>query len=152
MRKHISLFIASVFLFAVLGCETNKTRVAEGAGIGAGLGALAGGVIGHQSGHGWEGALIGGAAGAAGGAAIGAQVNKPGTTTSGTTSTASNAPMAQLSMNEVVELTKQGVASDDIIAKIKATHSTYSLTQDDISYLRRQAVSQRVIEEMLAAK
>ncbi|MFA5276256.1 MAG: glycine zipper domain-containing protein [Candidatus Omnitrophota bacterium] len=147
MKKYASLFVILAFLFVAFGCETNKTRVGEGAGIGGALGAIAGGVIGNQTGSPVGGALIGGALGAAGGAAIGAQINKPGTTAAGSTQ-----PMAQFSMNEIVELTKQGVASDNIIAKIRATHSTYSLTQDDISYLRRQGVSQRVIEEMLAAK
>ncbi|MGA2775627.1 MAG: glycine zipper domain-containing protein [Candidatus Omnitrophota bacterium] len=150
MKKYVSLLIVLAFSFAVFGCETNKTRVAEGAGIGGALGAIAGGVIGNQTGSPVGGALIGGALGAAGGAAIGAQINKPGAAT--TAQAGSTQPMAQLSMNEIVELTKQGVASDNIIAKIRATHSTYSLTQDDISYLRRQGVSQRVIEEMLAAK
>lgn len=149
MRKVVYSFFIITFVFAICGCETNKTRVAEGAGIGAALGAIAGGVIGNQTGSPVGGALIGGAIGAAGGAAVGAQINKP-TTTSVQGGQAQ--PMAQLSMGEIVELTKQGVASDNIIARIKATHSTYSLTQDDIYYLRRQGVSQRVIEEMLAAK
>jgi hypothetical protein len=51
-----------------------------------------------------------------------------------------------------VDLTKQGATGDDIIAKIKATNSKYSLTQDDVNYLRNQGVSQRVIEAMQAAK
>jgi len=147
MRKVVYSFLVMAFLFTMCGCETNKTRVGEGAGIGAAIGAIAGGVIGNQVGSPVGGALIGGALGAAGGAAVGAQINKPGTAQVG-----SNQPMAQLSMGEVVELTKQGVASESIIARIRATHSTYSLTQDDISYLRGQRVSQRVIEEMLAAK
>ena len=150
MKKAVYSFFIMAFVFAMCGCETNKTRVAEGAGIGGAIGAIAGGVIGNQVGSPVGGALIGGALGAAGGATVGAQINKPTTATS--VQGGQVQPMAQLSMGEIVELTKQGVAGDNIIARIKATHSTYSLTQDDISYLRRQGVSQRVIEEMLAAK
>ena len=146
MQKIAYSFFIKAFVFAICGCETNKTRVAEGAGIGA----VAGGVIGNQVGSPVGGALIGGALGAAGGAAVGTQINKPTTATSIQGGQAQ--PMAQLSMGEIVELTRQGVPSDSIIARIRATHSTYSLTQDDISYLRGQRVSQRVIEEMLAAK
>ncbi len=76
MRRNCYLFIISVFVVAVCGCSTNRTRIGEGAAIGGVLGATAGGIIGNQSGEGAEGALIGGALGATGGAVTGAQVNK----------------------------------------------------------------------------
>jgi len=141
MKKTLSLLAVLIFTLVISGCQTNKTRIAEGAGIGGLVGAAAGGIIGHQSGHGVEGALIGGAVGAAGGAAMGSQIKKP----------QQNSPTAsstQLSMNKIVELTKQGISSDEIISKIKATNSQYSLTAEDISYLKNQGVSQRVIEAM----
>jgi len=53
-------------------------------------------------------------------------------------------------MQQVVDLTKQGVSSDEIITKIKAANSKYFLTADDLSYLQKQGVSQRVIETMQA--
>ncbi|MDD2679858.1 MAG: glycine zipper domain-containing protein [Candidatus Omnitrophica bacterium] len=146
MKKYLSLSIALIFALAILGCETNKTRVAEGAGIGGAVGALAGGIIGHQSGNAVGGALIGGAVGAGAGALVGAQIDKP------TTQTTQNAPAGQLTLQQVVDLTKQGSSGDDIIAKIKATNSKYSLTPDDIAYLKKEGVSQRVIEKMQSYK
>ncbi|MFA5150219.1 MAG: glycine zipper domain-containing protein [Candidatus Omnitrophota bacterium] len=145
MRKYFSVLAALIFALAILGCETNKTRVAEGAGIGGAVGALAGGIIGHQSGHGLGGALIGGAAGAGAGALVGSQIDKPAAKTAQT-------PATQLTIQQIVDLTKQGASGDDIIAKIKFTHSKYSLTPDDTDYLKKQGVGQRVIEEMQAVK
>ena len=55
---------------------------------------------------------------------------------------------AQLTMQQIVDWTKQGVSSDEIISRIKAANPKYSLTADDIGYLKRQGVSQRVIETM----
>ncbi|MBU0548313.1 MAG: tRNA (adenine(58)-N(1))-methyltransferase non-catalytic subunit TRM6 [Candidatus Omnitrophica bacterium] len=141
MKRYFYIFFILVFVLIVCGCQTNKTRVAEGAGIGGTIGAIAGGIIGFQSGHPVQGAAIGGAIGAGTGAAVGAQINKP------TQDTSSQAP-GQLTMQQIVDLTKQGVSSDEIIAKIKAANSKYSLTADDLEYLRKQGVSQRVIETM----
>jgi len=146
MKRLYSLLTVLAFVLVISGCETNKTRVAEGAGIGGAVGALAGGIIGHQSGSTVGGALIGGVVGAGAGALVGAQIDKP------TTQTAQNAPVAQLTMQQVVDLTKQGVSGDEIIAKIKAANPKYSLTADDIDYLKKQGVSQRVIETMQSYK
>jgi len=134
MRKISYLSIILSFVFVVAGCATNKSRVAEGAGIGGAVGAIAGGIIGHQSGHALEGAAIGGAAGAGGGAIVGAQIKKT----------------TQATMQQIVDWTKQGVSSDVIISRIKTANQKYSLTADDIDYLKRQGVSQRVIETMQA--
>jgi hypothetical protein len=54
----------------------------------------------------------------------------------------------QLTMQQIVDWTKQGVSSDEIISRIKAANPQYSLTADDIDYLKQQGVSQRVIETM----
>ncbi len=56
----------------------------------------------------------------------------------------------QVTMQQIVDWTKQGVSSDEIISRIKAVNPKYSLTADDISYLNKQGVSQRVIETMLS--
>ncbi len=58
----------------------------------------------------------------------------------------------QVTMQQIVDWTKQGVSSDEIISRIKAANPKYSLTADDIGYLKRQGVSQRVIETMQAYK
>lgn len=54
----------------------------------------------------------------------------------------------QVTLQQIVDWTKQGVSSDEIISRIKAANPKYSLTADDIDYLRKQGVSQRVIETM----
>jgi len=150
MKRLYSLLTVLILALAISGCETNKTRIAEGAGIGGAVGALAGGIIGHQSGSGVGGALIGGAVGAGAGALVGAQINKP--NAQAAQSTQAVQATSPLTIQQVVDLTKQGATGDDIIAKIKATNSKYSLTPDDLNYLRKQGVSQRVIEAMQAVK
>lgn len=141
MKRYFCLFFILAFVLIVSGCASNKTRVAEGAGIGGAVGALAGGIIGYQSGHPIQGAAIGGVIGGGTGAVVGAQIKKP------AQDTANQVPV-QLSMQQIVDLTKQGVSGDEIIAKIKAANSKYFLTADDLSYLQKQGVSQRVIETM----
>lgn len=144
MKKYFYSFFILVFVLVVSGCQTNKTRVGEGAGIGGTVGAIAGGIIGFQTGHPFQGAAIGGAIGGGTGALVGAQIKKP------TQDTSSDVP-AKLTMQQIVDLTKQGVSSDEIIAKIKAANPKYSLTADDLDYLQKQGVSQRVIETMQAS-
>ena len=143
MRRIFYSFIILAFVFIANGCQTNKTKAAEGAGIGGVVGAVTGGIIGYQSGHALEGAAIGGAAGAGTGAVFGAQIKKPTQDTQAKSS-------VQLTMQQIVDWTKQGVSSDEIISKIKAANPKYSLTADDIDYLNKQGVSQRVIETMQA--
>ena len=142
MKKCFCLAVILGMLVTFCGCATNKTRVAEGAGIGGALGALAGGIIGYQSGHPLQGAAIGAAVGGGTGAVVGAQIKKPVTEESQAQSS------TQITMQQIVDWTKQGLTSDEIITKIKAANPKYSLTADDISYLKGQGVSQRVIETM----
>jgi uncharacterized protein YcfJ len=141
MKKCFYSFIILVFVLVVCGCQSNKTRVGEGAGIGGTVGAIAGGIIGFQTGHPFQGAAIGGAIGGGTGAVVGAQIKKP------TQSNSSGVPV-KMTMQQVVDLTKQGVSGDEIIVKIKTANLKYSLTADDIDYLQKQGVSQRVIETM----
>ncbi len=144
MKRSFYLCVILAFVFAVTGCQTNKTRVAEGASVGGVIGAVAGGILGYQSGHPLQGAAIGGAAGAGAGAVVGAQIKK---STQDTQVQAS----VQITMQQIVDWTKQGVSSDEIISKIKAANPKYSLTADDLDYLKKQGVSQRVIETMQAS-
>ncbi|MFA5005474.1 MAG: glycine zipper 2TM domain-containing protein [Candidatus Omnitrophota bacterium] len=144
MKRLSLLLVVLTFILAVSGCQSNKTRVAEGAGVGGVVGALAGGIIGHQTGSGVEGALIGGALGAGTGALVGSQINKPEQNTASTAVSAQN----QVTVQKIVEMTKQGINSDEIISKVKSSNSKYSLTADDLDYLKKQGVSQRVIETM----
>ena len=84
--------------------------------------------------------------GAAGGAAVGAQIPKQ------HQNTQYAQPASHVTMQQVVDWTRQGLTSDDIVSRIRTTNSIYSLTADDINYLRKQGVSQRVIETMQVSK
>jgi fatty acid-binding protein DegV len=60
-------------------------------------------------------------------------------------------PIHAVTMQQVVDWTGQGLSADEIISRIRATQTTFSLTAEDVSYLQRLGVSQRVIEAMQAA-
>lgn len=157
MKKTVILIICCAFTLLNTGCQSNKTRVAEGAVIGGLVGGAAGGIIGHQSGNAGMGAGIGIAAGALTGALIGSHINKPQAKTQeqaqANQETKDATPVKAeevkaLSMQQVVELSKQGVSDDEIIKRIKATNSKFNLSQDGINYLKEQKVSQKVIDAM----
>jgi uncharacterized protein YcfJ len=158
MKRLFSIVICLALILAASGCQNTKTRAVEGAVIGGALGGAAGGIIGHQSGNAGVGAGIGIAAGAITGALIGSQINKPEAKEEQANATKKTAPqepakqeeVKALSMQQVVELSKQGVSDEEITRRIKATNSKFNLTKDGINYLKQQGVSQRVIEAMQA--
>ena len=154
MHKRIKFLAVLGFIFLMTGCAENQTRIGEGAGLGGLLGATVGGIAGHQSGNDATGILVGGAVGAATGAIIGSQIDKP-VSAQPVTRTVYVQPVPQpvtgpLTIQQVVELTRQGIPSDEIVHKIQTSNPKYYLTMDDIDYMRRQGVSQRVIETMQA--
>ena len=146
--KIFTLVIAGLFFMMIgLGCQSTNSGAVKGGVIGGIIGAVGGGIIGHQSGHGGEGAAIGAAAGAVTGAIIGNQTGTPGqaATPAQTTPTMS---ANQMSMQQIVDLTKQGVNEAVIIDRIRMSNSRFNLTADDINYLKLQGVSQKVIDVM----
>ena len=145
-KGSVLVMLLSLGLF---GCAENQTRIGEGAGIGGILGAGVGAIIGHQSGNGGAGALIGGAVGAGSGALIGSQITKnpPVMESNQTVSSVS-----QVTIGQIIDWTRDGISSDIIIQRIQSTRTVYSLTNDDLDYLRKQGVSQRVIETMQTAR
>ena len=145
MRKAFIIFTCAVLAFPLLGCASSKTRAVEGAVVGGGVGALAGGIIGHQSGHGAEGAGIGLAAGALTGTLVGSQIDKP----QAQTASAAAASSGQMSVQDVVDLVKQGLSDDAVVAQIRATGSLFNLSAAQTSNLKQQGVSQKVIDAML---
>ena len=147
MRKICAMILSLAVLALSAGCQSNQTRVAEGTVIGTILGAGAGYVIGKQSGHGGEGAGIGAAAGALGGALVGAQIQKPGQAGQGQTASQGQSTN-QMSMQQIIDLSKQGVNEAVIIDKIRLSNSKFSLTPENITYLQQQGVSQNVISVM----
>lgn len=141
MKKYSQIYFVIIFVIALVGCESNRTRVGEGAALGGLMGATVGGIVGHQSGHGVGGALAAGAVGAAAGGIVGAQMEKQ-------PKASSKGYYSQVSMQDIVGWTRQGLSSDEIITRINASTSEYYITPDDISYLRREGVSERVIEAL----
>jgi uncharacterized protein YcfJ len=150
MKKALFTFLGIIIMFSY-GCESNKTRVAEGTVIGGLLGGAAGGIIGHQSGHGGEGAGIGIAAGALTGALVGSHIDKPKKQEEAQADTAAvseNTSSAQLSMQQVINMSKQGMKDDEIIKELRATNSKFNLSQEGINYLKKEGVSEKVISAM----
>lgn len=152
-RKVLALLICSGFLFVSLGCQENrKTKAADGAIVGGLLGAAAGGIIGNQVGSTGAGVGIGAAVGAAAGGLIGAQMPREQSTPEAQATAAPQqaANPNQMSILQVVELSKQGVAENIIIEKIRTTNSKFTLTPTDVEYLKKEGVNQKVIDAMQA--
>jgi uncharacterized protein YcfJ len=145
MKKVFVLVLCLGLAFLTYGCQSSESRAPEGAVIGGLLGATAGGIIGHQSGHGLIGAGIGAAAGALTGAVVGSQIKKPGQAPA-----AQTAGSNQVTTQQIIDFTKQGVHEDVIVDKIRLTNSKFILTADDITYLKQQGVSLKVIDAMQA--
>jgi len=147
-RKVLAVLVCSGFLFISLGCQENrKTKMADGAIAGGLLGAAAGGIIGGDA----AGAGIGAAVGAAAGGLIGSQMPREGeakTEAPETTTAQQPANPNQMSILQVVELTKQGTAENVIIEKIRTSNSKFTLTPADVEYLKKEGVSQKVIDAM----
>jgi len=146
--KIFTLVIACLFFIMIgLGCQSTNSGAVKGGVIGGIIGAVGGGIIGHQSGHGGEGAAIGAAAGAVTGAIIGNQTGTPGQ--AATPAQATPAMSAnQMSIQQIVDLTKQGVNEAVIIDRIRMSNSRFNLSTDDISYLKQRGVSLKVIDVM----
>lgn len=162
MKKLFLILLCLGLAIVSAGCQNAQTRAGEGTLIGGVIGAAAGGIIGHQSGHGVEGAVIGGVAGAVTGAIAGSQIEKPvaeqetaasqmqPVTTATPATTTNLVNPNQISIQQIIELTKEGIDENVIIDKIRLTNSKFNLSQDDIAYLRQEGVSEAVIAVMQA--
>jgi uncharacterized protein YcfJ len=149
--KRITAIICLIALsISNSGCASSPNRAAEGGVIGGLLGAGAGAIIGNQmddrdKGR-TQGALIGGAIGALGGALAGSQVQKQPAQQQAAAQQASNPN--QMSISQIVDMTKQGVNEDVIIDRMRLTNSRFRLSQADLDYLKANGVSQKVLFEM----
>ncbi len=63
-----------------------------------------------------------------------------------------NESTGQVTISQVIDWTKQGLPPDVIIKSIKDSRSHYTLTPEDIYYLKKQGVSDSVIEAMSAPR
>ncbi len=146
MKKLLVIIIIAAIGLLTVGCQNTQTRATEGAIIGGVLGAGAGYGIGTATGHhGAEGAAIGAVTGALAGGLIGGQMNKNKNAGQGTQG---GVNPSQMSMQQIVDLAKQGVHEDVIVDKIRLSNSKFTLTQADLDYLKEQGVSQKVINAM----
>lgn len=58
------------------------------------------------------------------------------------------APVPGLSLQQIVEMSRNGSSPNVIMNMISSSHSTFQLTPDEINYLRQQQVDNSVIEYM----
>jgi len=143
MKRMCALIFCAGLILLGAGCETNKTRVAEGSVIGGVLGAAAGAGLGSLSGNAGAGAGIGAAVGVLGGGLIGSQMEKKPANVEGQA-----ASSTQMTTQQVVDLARQGVSDDAIIEKIRLSNSRFSLSPAQVNNLKQQGVSQKVIDAM----
>lgn len=151
MKREIALIVSAGVILVGTGCQNAQNRAAEGAVIGGILGAGAGGIVGHQSRHAGEGVAIGAAAGAITGAIVGSSIPKQqqgSQSATGATQGAQTANPNQMSMQQIIDMTQQGINENVIIDKIRLSNSKFNLTADDISNLKQKGVTQKVIDAM----
>ena len=152
MKRILGIIGVTVMAISQVGCASSPNRAAEGSIIGGLLGAGAGAIIGNQSrdrdqGR-TQGALIGGAVGALGGALAGSQIQKQPAQQQAPAAGRQVSNPNQLSISQIVDLSKQGVHEDVIVDRIRLTNSKYQLSQADADYLKQSGVSQKVLLEM----
>lgn len=143
--------IAVLSLAAALGstgCSTmNNTE--KGTLVGGGVGAVVGTAIGAATGNPRTGAAVGALGGAAlGGLAGNKEDKKEAAIEKAELQQAAAAQNAALGLIDVVNLSRQGTDPDVIVAQIRNTNSTFSLSTTDIQYLTEQGVSPKVIRAM----
>lgn len=136
------LAVGTIFL---VGCES---KAGTGALVGGAAGVGAGALISPTP----QGALIGGAVGAATGAIIGASLDSDDREV-----LQQNSPDTvdridhgqQLTLDDVKEMSKNGLSDNVIIGQIQSTKSVYYLSTNEIIDLKNAGVSQRVIDYMI---
>jgi surface antigen len=142
VKKYITALLALGLL--TIGCQTKTgTGALAGGGLGAGIGAIAGG---------GQGALIGGAVGALAGGLVGASLDEQDRQIMEQRSPRTVDRMDRsepLTINDIIKLSQGGVSDDTIVKYIQKTRTTYNLSQSQIDRLKREGVSQRVINYMI---
>lgn len=139
------------------GCST-MSNTATGAGIGGALGAGVGTVIGAATGNPRTGAVAGGLIGAGTGAAIGAgedaRERDEKRVLQAQAAATQAAAASQMSLTDVVNManSQPPVGDNVIISQIHSTGSSFHLSTEQITWLRQNGVSDRVITEMINAR
>src|SRR5262245_59283494 len=133
------------------GCA-GASKTAQGAGIGGALGAGTGALIGKaNNGKAGQGALVGGLIGAGVGGLIGNEKDmqeKRANEEQLRHAEAQAVANSQLTVQDVINLTKEGRSDDLIINQMRTTGATYQLSAEDVTMLSSNGVSEKVIMEM----
>jgi hypothetical protein len=152
MKKEI--FLTGIICAGLVGCSSAPgTSGQQGAVVGGATGAAVGATVTHNRAL---GAIIGGAAGAAGGYVIGNKtgpLDKKGdqsTTTSSTSSTGTADANRDgfVTLDEIVDMRKEGMSDDEMLDRIAATGLTFDLNEEQRRFLSDHGVSQRVIDRL----
>jgi len=160
--------LAALLLAVSIGCEQLPGKpTTQGAAIGGLGGAAVGAAVGGEH-HRLLGALLGGAVGAGGGYLIGANADRitgrdssaaqeamqRAQTAPATPQQAQMAPTADMNgdgfvtMDEVVAMKQARLSDAVMLQKLRATGQVFELAPDQQEYLRRNGVSQYVIDQM----
>ena len=141
------LLVGGVLLSTTLGTGcASMSNTDKGVLTGGALGAAAGGLIGSTKGKAGVGALAGGAIGAIAGGLTGHAIDSSERKTQAQIA-AANAP-PPLSLEDIVNLSRNGSSDEIIIGQIYNTGSVYRLSADQIVYLQNNGVRDRVIQVM----
>jgi outer membrane lipoprotein SlyB len=143
MKKRFYTFGTAVILLS--SCES---KTGQGAAIGLGVGAVSGALITGSAG----GALVGGAIGAGTGAIIGAALDDD-----DRENMRQNSPSTlhridnqqQLTLDDIKQMSKNGLRDQVIMDQIRSTHSVFYLTSSEIVDLKKAGVTQNVIDFMI---
>lgn len=144
MRKHpgFALLLLSGSALLGSGCSTmNNTE--RGALTGTAVGGVLGTVVGAATGHPLAGAAIGAGSGAVVGGAIGNSEDRQERREAQAYQNYVNNPATPV--GDVIRMSQQHISDDIIIRQIETTNSVYQLTAGDITVLRQQGVSERVV-------
>jgi surface antigen len=133
--------LSSTALCGCAGMSNTDQGLLGGGAIGAGTGAAIGSLTGHTG----AGAAVGGLTGAVAGGLIGNAADEKEHREAASRWAAAHPP---LGLEDVAKLTQQGVSDDVIISQIHNTGTVYTLTADQIVWLKQSGVHDCVIQAM----
>jgi hypothetical protein len=133
--------LSSTALCGCAGMSHTDQGVLGGGAIGTGAGAAIGSLTGHTG----AGAVIGGLTGAVAGGLIGNHADEKEQKEAAARWAAAHPPV---SLQDVANMTQQGVSDGVIISQIQNSGTVYTLTPDQIVWLKQSGVHDCVIQEM----
>lgn len=151
MAKYASIPLAALAAVVACGGCYSPYYADRGALIGGGVGAATGAIIGEAAANQpLAGAVIGGAAGALTGGVIGAGMDEQEARNRALIEAKLGRRVAAgaVTVNDVVAMSKAGVADDVVINHIRANGMVAAPRSDDLIYLQQQGVSPRVVAAM----